>query len=104
MADLQKLPIQAKEVIGTEVYAVPTVTERVPSGRAMFEPYRIFSISGDKQQDIQVRVTGLDNSFVPNKLTKVTLENLMMVVGSVQSRGKTKREITFTADRIKPAK
>ena len=72
MADLQKLPIQAKEVIGTEVYAVPTVTERVPSGRSMFEPYRIFSVSGDKQQDIQVRVTGLDNSFVPNKLTKVT--------------------------------
>ena len=104
MADLQKMPIQAKEVIGAEVYAVPNVTERVPSGRAMFEPYRIFSVSGDKQQDIQVRVTRLDNSFVPNKLTKVTLENLMMVVGSVQSRGKTKREITFTADRIKPAK
>ena len=104
MADLQKLPIQAKEVIGADVYAVPTVTERVPSGRTMFDPYRIFTVSGEKQQDVQVRVNGLDNSFVPNKLTKVILENLTMTVGSVQSRGKTKREIIFTADWIKPAK
>ena len=104
MADLQKLPIQAKEVIGADVYAVPTVTERVPSGRTMLDPYRIFTVSGEKQQDVQVRVNGLDNSFVPNKLTKVILENLTMTVGSVQSRGKTKREIIFTADRIKPAK
>ena len=104
MADLQKLPIQAKEVIGADVYAVPTVTERVPSGRTMFDPYRILTVSGEKQQDVQVRVNGLDNSFVPNKLTKVILENLTMKVGSVQSRGKTKREIIFTADRIKPAK
>ncbi|MBZ2068778.1 hypothetical protein MK394_00455 [Streptococcus sanguinis] len=104
MADLQKLPIQAKEVIGADVYAVPTVTERVPSGRTMFDPYRILTVSGEKQQDVQVRVNGLDNSFVPNKLTKVILENLTMTVGSVQSRGKTKREIIFTADRIKPAK
>ena len=94
MADLQKLPI----------HAVPTVTERVPSGRTMFDPYRILTVSGEKQQDVQVRVNGLDNSFVPNKLTKVILENLTMTVGSVQSRGKTKREIIFTADRIKPAK
>ncbi|MBF1707277.1 MAG: hypothetical protein HXO91_01765 [Streptococcus sanguinis] len=70
----------------------------------MFDPYRIFTVSGEKQQDVQVRVNGLDNSFVPNKLTKVILENLTMTVGSVQSRGKTKREIIFTADRIKPAK
>lgn len=104
MAYLQKLPIQAKEVIGADVYAVPTVTERVPSGRTMFDPYRILTVSGEKQQDVQVRVNGLDNSFVPNKLTKVILENLTMTVGSVQSRGKTKREIIFTADRIKPAK
>ena len=104
MADIQKLPIQAKEVIGADVYAVPTVTERVPSGRTMFDPYRILTVSGEKQQDVQVRVNGLDNSFVPNKLTKVILENLTMTVGSVQSRGKTKREIIFTADRIKPAK
>ena len=104
MADLQKLPIQAKEVIGADVYAVPTVTERVPSGRTMFDPYRILTVSGEKQQDVQVRVNGLDNSFIPNKLTKVILENLTMTVGSVQSRGKTKREIIFTADRIKPAK
>ena len=104
MADLQKLPIQAKEVIGADVYAVPTVTERVPSGRTMFDPYRILTVSGEKQQDVQVRVNGLDNSFVPNKLTKVILENLTMTDGSVQSRGKTKREIIFTADRIKPAK
>ena len=53
MADLQKLPIQAKEVIGADVYAVPTVTERVPSGRTMFDPYRILTVSGEKQQDVQ---------------------------------------------------
>jgi len=76
MADLQKLPIQAKEVIGADVYAVPTVTERVPSGRTMFDPYRILTVSGEKQQDVQVRVNGLDNSFVPNKLTKVILKRL----------------------------
>ncbi|MEY8462207.1 hypothetical protein [Streptococcus merionis] len=97
MADLQKLPVQANEVFGNESWVTPSYDERVPTGRAMFEPYRIFNVSGEKQQDVQVRVTGLDNSDIPTKLSKVTFSGLEMTVGSVQSRGKTKREIVFTA-------
>ncbi|MDG3142872.1 hypothetical protein MKL29_08645 [Streptococcus suis] len=104
MADLQKLPVQATEVVGNQVWVTPTFEERVPSGRAMFEPYRVFNVSGEKQQDVKVRVNGLNNSEVPTKLSKVTFTGLEMSVGSVQSRGKTKREIVFTAKSMKLVK
>lgn len=107
MADLQKLPVQANEVFGSEVWAVPTVEERVPRPSAQpatWEPYRIFRVSGEKQTDVPVRVSGLQNSTIPTKLSKVEFSGLEMTVGSVNSRGKTKKEIVFTAKSMKLVK
>ena len=104
MADLQKLPVQANEVFGNETWVTPAYDERVPTGRTMFEPYRVFNVSGEKQQDVKVRVNGLDHSDVPTKLSKVIFSGLEMTVGSVQSRGKTKREIVFSAKSMRLVK
>lgn len=104
MADLQKLPVQATEVFGNEVWVTPSYEERVPTGRTMFEPYRVFNVSGEKQQDVQVRVVGLNNSDEPTKLSKAVFTGLEMTVGSVQSRGRTKREIVFTAKSMRIVK
>ena len=104
MADLQKLPIQPKDVFGSQVWVNPTLEERVPTGRVMFAPYRVFTVSGEKQQDVEVRVNGLENSEVPTKLSMCELSGLEMVVQSVQSRGKTKRVIGFVAKSMKLVK
>lgn len=107
MADLQKLPVNAGEVIGKGgVFVTPTIVERVPSRNSTFEPYRVFTVSGDIQQDVQVRVGGLENSDIPKSsgLQKVELTGLTMVVQNVQSRGKTKREIAFTAKSLRLVK
>ncbi|MBF0817862.1 hypothetical protein [Streptococcus acidominimus] len=104
MADLQKLPVQAKEVFGEQVYVTPTVDERVPTGRMIFEPYRVFKVSGEKQQDVSVRVVGLANSEIPKRLSRVEFTGLEMSVSSIQSRGKTKREVTFIAKSMKVVK
>lgn len=104
MADLQKLPVQAKEIFGEQVFVVPACEERVPTGRTIFEPYRVFKVSGEKQQDIPVRIVGLDNSEIPKRLSRVELTGLEMGVSSVLSRGKTKREVSFTAKSMKLVK
>ncbi|MBO4108667.1 hypothetical protein J5583_00480 [Streptococcus suis] len=104
MADLQKLPVQSTEVFGPECWVTPTYVERVPTGRTMFEPFRVFKVSGEKQQDVEVRVTGLEHSDIPTKLSKATFTGLEMGVGSVESRGKTKRVIVFSAKKMRVSK
>ncbi|HEM3629039.1 TPA: hypothetical protein U1C31_001310 [Streptococcus suis] len=104
MADLQKLPVQSTEVFGPECWVTPTYVERVPTGKAMFVPYRVFNVSGEKQQDVEVRVEGLEHSDTPTKLSKATFTGLEMGVSNVQSRGKTKRVISFTAKTMRISK
>lgn len=102
MADLQKLPIQGKEIFGQDIWVTPTVEERLPNPRSavQFTPYRVFRASGEYLKDVEIRVEGLENSTIPTRLSRANFEGLVMGVQSIQSRGKTKRVIGFTAKKM----
>lgn len=105
MADLQVLPV-GQEVIGkTGLFVLPNFTERPATTYS--DAYRDFEVSGDVQNGVRIRVYGLENSDIPKDkgMQKVeSLTGLVMTVGSVRSRGKSKDEIVFEAKKMKLAK
>ena len=71
------------------------------------DAYRDFEVSGDVQNGVRIRVYGLENSDIPKDkgMQKIeSLTGLVMTVGSVRSRGKSKDEIVFEAKKMKLAK
>ncbi|EGJ42070.1 hypothetical protein [Streptococcus sanguinis] len=105
MADLQVLPV-GQEVIGkTGLFVLPSFTERPATTYS--DAYRDFEVSGDVQNGVRIRVYGLENSDIPKDkgMQKIeSLTGLVMTVGSVRSRGKSKDEIVFEAKKMKLAK
>ncbi|EGF12356.1 hypothetical protein J1C81_10580 [Streptococcus sanguinis] len=105
MADLQVLPV-GQEVIGkTGLFVLPNFTERPAT--TYNDAYRDFEVSGDVQNGVRIRVYGLENSDIPKDkgMQKIeSLTGLVMTVGSVRSRGKSKDEIVFEAKKMKLAK
>lgn len=67
MAKIKKIPV-GLEVIGStgsKVVVSPKYDEQVTGRTENFVPYRDFEISGDKQNNVKLRVYGISNSDTP---------------------------------------
>lgn len=96
MAKIKKIPV-GLEAIGTKVVVNPKYDEQVTGRTENFVPYREFDLSGDKQNNVKLRVYGINNSDTPKAkgLTFVkSVSGLNLVTRLVGSKEEIQLEAT----------